>query len=48
MVSTVQYIHDLYNDENRDIRPDYVADDGPSITQEEVSEAIKKIGKQKV
>ena len=38
----VQYIHDLYNDENRSIRPDYVGDDGPSITQDEVSEAIKK------
>ena len=39
----VQYIHDLYNDENRGIRPDYVGDDDPSITQDEVSEAIKKI-----
>ena len=39
----VQYIHDLYNDENRSIRPDYVGDDGPSITQDEVSVAIKKM-----
>ena len=39
----VQYIHDLYNDENRSIRPDYVGDDDPSITQDEVSEAIKKM-----
>jgi hypothetical protein len=39
----VQYIHDLYNDENRGIRPEYVGDDGPSITQDEVSEAIKKM-----
>ena len=39
----VQYIHVLYNDENRGIGPDYVKDDGPSITQDEVSEAIKKM-----
>jgi hypothetical protein len=39
----VQYIHDLYKDEKRGIRPDYVGDDGPSITQDEVSEAIKKM-----
>ena len=39
----VQYIHDLYNDENCGVRPDYVRDDGPSITQNEVSEAIKKM-----
>ena len=38
----VQYIHDLYKDEKRGIRPDY-GDDGPSITQDEVSEAIQKI-----
>ena len=25
----VQYIHDLYNDQNHGIRPDYVGDDGP-------------------
>ena len=31
----VQYIHDLYKDEKRGIRPDYVGDDGPSITQDE-------------
>ena len=36
----VQYIHDLYKDEKRGIRPDYVGDDGPSITQDEVSEAL--------
>ena len=35
--------HDLYNDENCGIRPDYVEDDGPSIMQDEVSEAIKKM-----
>ena len=28
----LQYIHDLYKDEKRSIRPDYVGDDGPSIT----------------
>ena len=39
----VQYIHDLYKDEKRGIIPDYVGDDGPSITQDEVSEAIKKM-----
>ena len=39
----VQYIHNLYKDENRGIRPEYVGDDGPSITQDEVSEAIQKI-----
>ena len=39
----VQYVHHLYNDENRGIRPDYVGDDGPSITQDEVSETIKKM-----
>ena len=39
----VQYIHDLYNDENRGVKPDYVDDDGPSITQDEISEAIKKM-----
>ena len=39
----VQYIQDLYLDENHGIRPDYVGDDGPSITQDEVSEAIKKM-----
>ena len=39
----VQYIHDLYKDEKRGIRPVYVGDDGPSITQEEVSETIKKM-----
>ena len=38
-----QCIHDLYNDENRGIKQDYVGDDGPSITQDEVSEAIKKM-----
>ena len=38
----VQYIHDLYNDENHCITPDYIGDDGPSITQDEISEAIKK------
>ena len=38
----VQYIHDLYSDENCGIRPDYVGDDGPLITQDEVSEVIKK------
>ena len=36
----VQYIHDLYNDENRGIRPDYVGDNDPSIIQDE---AIKKM-----
>ena len=39
----VQYIHDLYNDENRDIRLNHVGDDGTSITQDEISEAIKKM-----
>ena len=38
-----QYIHDLYKDEKQGIRPDYVGDDGLSITQDEVSEAIKKM-----
>ena len=43
----VQYIYELYNDENRGIRPHYVGDDGPSITQDEVSEAIKKMKNRK-
>ena len=43
----VQYIHDLYNDENRGIRPDYVGEDGPSITQDEISVAIKKMKNRK-
>ena len=40
---TFSRIHDLCNNENRGIRPDYVGDDGPSITQDEISEAIKKM-----
>ena len=39
----IQYIPNLYNDENCGIRPEYVGDDGPSITQDETSEAIKKM-----
>ena len=39
----VQYIHNLYNNENHGIRSDYVGDDGPSITQDEISEAIKNM-----
>ena len=35
-------IHDLFNNEYRGTTPDYVGDDRPSITQDEVSEAIKK------
>ena len=39
----VQYIHDLYNGNCHGIRPDYIGDDGPYITQDEISEAIKKM-----
>ena len=38
----VQYIHDLYKNEKWGIRPDYVGDNGPSITQDEVSEGSHK------
>ena len=40
---TFSRIHDLYNNENRGIRPDYVEEYGSSITQDEVSAAIRKM-----
>jgi len=38
-----EYIPDLYSNENCGIRQNYLGDDGPLITQDEVSEAIIKV-----